>query len=283
MHAPRGQRAPRRRPLTRAPGGLAPALALLALAACGPAAAPPPPPPDDVVTASCAAPPAHDLLGTTETEPGWDEALAALDLDALPAQIDTSGLSALSRDLVAYMLETPPAELVAVDRDAARRTPLGEAVLGAFASAAADGSAGVDVAFLRRGLFARYACARRQPVRLEDFLADFTPDATEALARSIPKARPRRLTHGTDAAGHDVYLGETLLDDGSVRETEALVHGARADGAVDFLAYDAAGDLHRSSVFATSSGGDVPGPVPFACMACHRDLDGGTGFTLIRP
>lgn len=51
--------------------------------------------------------------------------------------------------------------LVEFDRDAAATRPLGLAVLGAFARAAAPGD--VDFGFLRRGLHRFYACARRSP------------------------------------------------------------------------------------------------------------------------
>jgi hypothetical protein len=224
----------------------------------------------------CDDPPPHRLPDdASEAAAGYDDELAALDLTAVPAVIDTTPLRALKRALVAYMLEDPT--LTSIDRDAALAHPLGRAVLGAYAL-----DPTFDLPFLRRGLFRYYACARGQPLALADALLGVTLDGDpEIVDPSAPKAGPRRLTHGVRADGTDVFVAETLVD-GAVRETEVLIHGHRGDGAIDFFAWDAQGRAVRSSLFATSTGNNVDGPAPFACMACHRDADSGT-FTVLRP
>ena len=71
--------------------------------------------------------------------------------------------------------------------------------------------------------------------------------------------------------------------DGVVRETELVWRGRRRDGALDFLVYDEAGRLRDGSTFVTSAGPEAPAAAPYACLACHRDREGGAGFVVTFP
>jgi hypothetical protein len=65
---------------------------------------------------------------------------------------------------------------------------------------------------------------------------------------------PRRLIE--DPAGQ-VFVAQTLDLDGAeevVRETEIVLHGVRSDRALDFLVYNAAGNLVASSTFQIQRG-----------------------------
>jgi hypothetical protein len=227
-----------------------------------------------VPRASCDAPiggPPQWSLTTTEGEAGFDEALAALDLAALPAQIDISFESDFLRSIVAYALEVDIDSLGSLDRDALLDSEMGRAVLGAAATADRAGLDGVDIPFLRRGLHRYYACSRGLPLSLDDFLAtvfdhrDVEPDRVEL---SQPKGGTR-LLYGMPGGG--VFVAETVDDDGAVRETEILVDGERADGSLDFLVYDINGDLADRSEFATQGDSNVIGASPYTCMTCHRN------------
>ena len=77
-------------------------------------------------------------------------------------------------------------------------------------------------------------------------------------------------------------FAETIAD-GEVRETEVLWQGRRPDGALEFLVYDDQGRLQDGSFFATSEGPETPEAAPYACMACHRDIHNGSGFTVTFP
>lgn len=241
------------------------------LAVCGLAAACPPR--DDAIPgdagpeeqAACAPPSSGGLvLPSLEGSPGYDEELAALDLTALPSLLAVDALSAFERELVAFMLEVDALEHV--DRDAALAHPLGRAVLGAFARAADDG--GVDLAFLRRGLHRFYACARGFPPTLADFkreVFDYGAEPVAEVVESRVKNLRRRIIRSAIA---DAFIAETLREDGTVRETEILLSGRRADSDLDFLEYGEDGALRGASSFASSQG-EVTGAVPFACIACH--------------
>lgn len=255
-----------------------PLFAGLSLAALTALAGACPPPTGDVVDAgpapegpeACAPAPSGDLLlSSVEGEPGYDEELAALDLAALPATIEVDGLSTFERELVAFMLEVDG--LASIDRDAASRHPLGRAVLGAFATAPTAGD--VDVGFLRRGLHRFYACARGFPPTLAAFqrdVYDFTADPVAEVVDSRVKDLRRRVFRSAIA---EAFVAQTLRDDDSVRETEILLTGRRADGDIDFLEYAEDGSLRGASSFASSSGGEATGAVPFACIACHGTRD----------
>ncbi len=219
--------------------------------------------PPTVARATCEVPVGGDvpLLVTTavEAQPGYDELLEALDVTALPETIDLSGLSTITRSIVAYMLEIdldalpdtmPRDEIAAIE-------PMGRAVL------LADG----DLVLLRRGLHRFYQCARAFPLRLEDFksaIYDYS-DISPYEVQSMPKNDIRRIRE--DKAAH-VYVAETLIGD-AVRETEILLANHRKDGALDFLVYDSDGDLVDRSEFVTAVGTDISGASPYACIACH--------------
>ena len=227
-------------------------------------------PPPVVARATCEVPVGGDvpLLMSTSVEaaPGYDEALAALDLETLPQTIDLSGLSTIHRSIVAYMLEIDLDALPdTMTRDEiAAREPMGLAVLLAIAQ---GGPAGADLVLLRRGLHRFYQCARAFPLRLEDFKAavfDYS-DLQPYEVQSMPKNDIRLIRE--DSKAH-VYVAETLIN-GDVRETEILLANHRDDGALDFLVYDAEGALVDRSEFVTAINTDISGASPYACIACH--------------
>lgn len=248
-------------------------LLALALAACAPDAPPAEPP---VPVDGCAALGAGALvIAGIESAPGYDEELAALDLPALPPSISLAALAAFEKDLVLYMLDEPA--LDAVDRDRALTTPLGRAVLASFAKAAAAGAiAGIDVGFLRRGLHRFYACGRGFPLTLAEFNATVVDVSAMVVGETVDsrvKGLPRRMRRSVvDGA----FVAETLVatpEGERVRETEILLTDRRNDGAIEFIEYDAAGDLRSASSFASSTGAQSVGAVPFTCMACHGTRD----------
>lgn len=242
---------------------------------CVPTPAPPPlPPPAPVPQADACAPLSSGdlLIGGLESAPGYDDELAALDVDALPATLPLD-VTGLQRDVVLYMLEIDSfddSEPTSIDRDAALSTPLGRAVVGAYAK----GDGALDFAFLRRGLHRFYACERGLPLTLAEFNERVVDLASIPEAETIDsdvKRLPRRMRRsGPDG----VFVAETLLEPGgAVRETEIIWTDRRRDGAVEFLEYDENGDLRSASTFATSTGGESVGAVPFSCMACHGTHD----------
>lgn len=228
------------------------------------------PEPPVVPRAQCDVPVGGDVPLLTETsveaQLGYDELLAALDVQTLPETIDLAALSTIHRSVTAYMLEIDldslpdnmqRDEILAIE-------PMGRAVLLAFAD---GGPLGADLVTLRRGLHRFYQCARAFPLRLEDFkstVLDYT-DLVPFEVQSMPKNDIRRIRE--DAAAH-VYVAETLIGD-AVRETEILLADHRDDGALDFLVYDADGDLVDRSEFVTAVGTDISGAAPYACIACH--------------
>lgn len=204
-----------------------------------------------------------------EAFPGYDAQLAAQLIDALDETLDLAGIGILQRSLVAYMLEIPLDDLPdAMDRDAiGDHEPMGLAVLGAFAEAQGLGDEGLDLAFLRRGLHRFYQCDRRFPLRLEDFRAailDYTGLAYYEVM-SVPKNTTRRIFESHEDG---VYVGEAIIE-GEVRETEILMTSSRTDGAIDFVAYDEAGDLVDRGEFTTAAGTMIGGATPYTCIACH--------------
>lgn len=219
---------------------------------------------------------------STEAQPGFDEQLAALDLSQLPAQLDLSTATDLTRATIGYLLGKTYAELgTSLDRDAALAIlPLGKVVVAAFASADPTGAKAPDFLFLRRGIHRYYHCARSYPLTLDGFrrtIWDYTRTSGQIIT-SVPKAGPRRI-YAEPALG--VYVAETLVD-GSVRETEVQVAKRRADGAIDFLSYDHLGQQVRTDTFATGGGGMRVAPSPYTCMACHYDKN-ARSFSAIIP
>jgi hypothetical protein len=220
---------------------------------------------------ACATPFVGGLqIDGVEDEPGYDDALAALDLEALPASLPLGGLSPLEAELVRYMLETQ--ELDAVERDAALEAgPLGAAVLGAFARASTAGE--LDFTFLRQGLFRFYGCAREFPATLDAYreqVWDFRAEPEDEIVASDVKGLRRRIWR---SAVHSSFIAETLREDDSVRETEIILTDRRADMDLDFVEYDEDGLLRGASEFAASGGGETVGAMPFSCIACHGFRD----------
>lgn len=221
------------------------------------------------------------LIAGVESDPNYDDDLAALDdaIAALPDALSLDGLAALQRDIVLYMLELDafdPTSPSSISKSAALDAgPLGRAVVAAFA---ASGDASLDFVFLRRGLHRFYACDRGLPRTLADFNANIVDVASLEEGETVDsdvKGLPRRMRR---SAFDGVFVAETLLVDDvtgdiTVRETEILMTDRRRDGAIDFLEYDATGNLRSASSFATSTGGESVGSVPFTCMACHNTHD----------
>lgn len=208
---------------------------------------------------------------STEAQPGFDEALAALDLSQLPPRLSLTALPDLTRAIVGYLLGQTYAELGdGLDRDATLGNgPIGRVVIGAFAVADPLGKKGADLLFLRRGIHRYYHCGRAYPLNLADFrrtVWDYRQDPGQ-IVMSKPKAGPRRLRQN---AALGVYVAETLIND-EVRETEIQLTKARPDGAHDFLAYDHSGQQVRTSTFASGNGNTRVAPSPYTCMACHYD------------
>jgi hypothetical protein len=208
-------------------------------------------------------------ISSWEALPGYDEELAALDLEALPTELDLTPLNVIERALVAYLLEFPPDTLGdTLDRSAAMAVePLGKAVVGAFAYAAKEGDAGLDLPFMRRGFHRYYQCARAFPLTLDGFkeaVFDYSDLAPYELESNV-KGTLRRIR---ESSQQQVYVAETLMD-GAVRETEIIVGGTRADGMLDFLVYGSTGQLTDRSAFNTLTGNTVTGSSPYTCMSCH--------------
>lgn len=249
-------------------------IACLAGFACAPPPRPIPPTPPTPATPpgtdECAAASTGGLvIDGLEGEAGYDEALAALDPASLPEELPLD-VTGLQRDIVLYMLERDsfdPESPASIVRDEAQaRGALGVAVLGAYA--AGDGA--LDFAFLRRGLHRFYACDRGFPLTLRDFNARVVDVSAIPEAETVDsdvKGLPRRMRRsGPDG----VFVAETLVAAGGpVRETEIILTDRRQDGAIEFIEYDEDGNLRSASSFATSTGGESVGAVPFTCMACH--------------
>jgi hypothetical protein len=194
----------------------------------------------------------------------------------LPEQLDVARFTAYERGFVAYALDMPGEQLVgSVARDALlERGALGVAVLAAYARAGGDGVA-FDFGFFRRGFHRFYSCARGFPVTLDAFRADWFDYAEVAPTVLLPSVKgaetPRHLYGGGDAeCDLQVSVAETLEGD-EVRETEVLLRGARLDGPLEFVAYDASGRLMYRSAVTAVSGSEVIAGSPFVCMSCHFD------------
>ncbi len=206
----------------------------------------------------------------------YDTELAAIDLSAAPESLDLTDLTEFDRATVGYMLEIPIDELAAtLDRDQL----LGEGFM-ASAIVAAFAGGDVDLALLRRGLVRYHTCYRRAPATLDEFTSsiyDYTQLAAESIP-SEPKLGERWVYKDLDAL---IFVAETVKDS-AAHETEMLIGKARADGNFDFLAYDGAGKLSKSSSFAVNSEIEETIRAPIACMQCHFDRDKRT-FTVLEP
>jgi hypothetical protein len=200
---------------------------------------------------------------------GYDQELKSAPLDKLPETLSLADVGPLERALVAYMLEVPQETLgESLERETLLRAgPMGHAILYAYYVADNKQHFGLDTTALRRGLQRFYACVRGMPLDLDGFKrAVFDPSTLPSHdIYSNAKNTIRRL-RGSEEAG--IWMAETIVD-GKVRETELILKDRRVDGALDFLAYDADGQLMDRSRFETPEGIDISGAAPYVCMVCH--------------
>lgn len=224
-----------------------------------------------------------DLAGEPELDGDVVAALAALPERIAAAgnpSWDTTTLSPFLREVVAFLLEVPLAGMTTLSSTALLQGgPLAQTVALAFLDG--DGER-PDVPTLRRGLHRYYPCVRRLPLLLTDALAwagGLDEQSAFDVPSSVPKGHARRLRISHDGA---LFAAETIVD-GAVRETEIVWSGRRTDGALDFLVYDDAGRLKDGSTFVTSAGPETAAAAPYACLACHRDRQGGAGFVVTFP
>ncbi|MFZ9886097.1 MAG: hypothetical protein ACO3JL_01240 [Myxococcota bacterium] len=212
----------------------------------------------------------HLEINIVDARPGYDEELAALDLDALAPTIDLSEITALRRAVLLYALDLPP-DTQTLDVAVARaRGPLGDAMVAGFAVLDPAGQGGLDYSFLRRGLARYYGCDRRLPKSLDDLRlrsGDWREVPPFVLEQSHPK-RERRHIYELDG-----YSIAETIHDGEVRETEVLLPSDRADGSLDFAAFDEFGLLMDRSTFAADTGDQVVTSSPYTCLSCHRDQE----------
>ncbi len=221
-----------------------------------------------------------------ESTPGFEADLASVDVSDLPEEVDISAMNGLFRGLIAYALDVAPEQLGGTLRtaDLLAGGPLGRSVAASLALGAGS-PVGIDFPFLRRGLHRYYHCGRGFPRTLDGFreaVFDFRPVESDDVD-SLAKCGTRRLTTN-DAEG--VYVAETIID-GEVRETEILLRGGRQDGNLDFLIYNAEGQLSDRSEFPTiGMGPHVLAASPYVCMTCHLNRERAPdtfGYDLLFP
>lgn len=201
-------------------------------------------------------------VNAQEFQPGYEDAVAELDLQAHPPPYDLSGEGGLQAGLVNYMLGRYGGRTVTED-DLVAAGGMGDAIRAAYAS----GEGSLDFLFLRWGFHHHYYCEVAVPADLDDFVArygDFTAWPMNETPCGAPKDTPRRMWE--DPEGRAV-VAETMVD-GEVRETEILFFDLRDDGQIDFGAYTEDGFLMDRSEFATASSSVVIAS-PYACMTCH--------------
>ena len=214
---------------------------------------------------------------TVESTPNFEAELAAVNLDDVPEEFDLSGLNPLMLSMVAYALDIPinsigesMSSAVLLEGNPLQRSVAASLVLGQ------DDPLGIDFGFLRRGLQRYYHCDREFPLTLDGFkrrIFDYGPiEPTDIY--SISKCGVRNLMVDESAGA---YVAESVVD-GTVRETEILLTGRRNDGNLDFLVYDAAGQLRDRTQFPTiSMGPHVTAASPYVCTTCHTNQDPETG------
>jgi hypothetical protein len=208
-----------------------------------------------------------------ESQPGFEDDLAAISLDGLPDTVDISALNRIFRGILAYTLDIPPEDL---GDSLQKEDILARGVLGRVAAASlvlgATDPTGIDFLFLRRGLHRYYHCDRDFPTTLNGFrqaIFDYSAAPSNEID-SIAKCGARRLIVDADVG---VYIAETLVGD-QVRETEILLSGRRQDGNLDFLIYNADGNLSDRTRFPTRGMGEpVMTASPYACTACHVNME----------
>ena len=213
----------------------------------------------------------------TEADEAFVSRVAGLDVSALPKYYDMTQLMDLDRSLIGYMLDEAVPDLLG-KAELLERGLLGRSIL--LALGANDTPVMADYKELRRGLYHYYNCSRGHPATLDGFISvygDYTEWLYLDIADSFPKIYPRRLWINDDLG---VYVAETLRD-GQVSETEILLSGYRQDGALEFLAYLANGELTNRGEFRAGAG-FVAGAAPYTCMSCHRDTETGA-YTKVFP
>jgi hypothetical protein len=214
-----------------------------------------------------------------------EDDLAALDLSQLPDPVDISALLPLYRGFVAYALEISPTEIgdSLSHADAESAGMLGQVVLGALLLGQ-DTELGIDFEFFRQGFHRYYTCSKGFPLTIEGFQSVYGTYSSDdgSTINSIAKCGDRRLITLPDQG---VYVAESIVD-GPIRETEILLQG-RPDGQLDFLVYDAQGELTDRTQFPTIGDGDhVVTASPYACMSCHLNSEAAVdawGFDTLYP
>ena len=221
----------------------------------------------------------------TEGIEGIEDELAALDLSVLEDPVDISTIMPMFRGIIAYALEIPPSELpnTLTHEQALQQGSLGEVVLGSLLLGKEDPT-GIDFSFFRRGFHRYYTCSRGFPTSLAAFQEVYGPyeSGSGNTVDSIAKCGDRRLIHPTQ----NVYIAESLVEE-NIRETEILLANNRSDGQLDFLVYDAQGQLTNRTQFPTlNNGPHVVTSAPYACMTCHMNPDSAPntwGYDVLMP
>lgn len=208
----------------------------------------------------------------TEGLGGVDEELATMDFTDLPNPVDISELMPMFRGIIAYALEIPPDDLpMQISHEQILESgKMGEVVLGGLLLGQEDAT-GIDFTFFRRGFHQYYTCSRGFPVDLEGFqqMYGVYESSQGTIVDSIAKCGDRNII----VVNSDVYVAESLQD-GVVRETEILLRNQRSDGNLEFLVYDANGQLTNRTQFPTvGNGPHVVTSSPYACMSCHLNAE----------
>jgi len=214
--------------------------------------------------------------------PAVVEAIAAVDFEAMDAEIDISGLAAFYRGGIAYALEIAPTELAGtLNRDAAlAHGHLGRVVLASLAETPGT----MDYMLFRQGLQRYYTCSKGFPMTLEGFqqvYGEIAEDYTDVDSKAKCNTRRLRLSPETG-----VYVAESIWED-EVRETEILLTQHRTDGQIDFVVYGEDGVLTDRSQFPTIGGGEhLVTSAPYTCMTCHMNPDAAPdtwGYDVLIP
>ena len=213
----------------------------------------------------------------TEADTDYLSRLSAMDQTALPMVYDLSLVSTLERSLIGYMLEQEDVSSLHKN-DLLSRGQMGRAVL--LALGVNEAPMEVDYGELRRGLYHFYNCDRDHPETLDEFIntyGDFYSWPTYTLDQSFPKISQRRMMENVEEG---IYVAQTMRH-GLAYETEILLDGYRRDGALEFLAYVADGQLSSTGEF--RAGADLAvGASPHTCMSCHRNIETET-YEVIFP
>ena len=210
------------------------------------------------------------------------EELQALDLSSLQDPIDISQMVAIDRGLIAYALEIAPEELggtLSHERALAKGL-LGQVVLASIARS--DNPDWLDLDFFRRGFQRYYTCSKGYPKTLQGFESEVLAFSHRdgSIVDSVAKCAERRLISSPDSG---VYVSQTLIE-GVVQETEVVLMNSRSDGQLDFVVYDAQGQLTDRSLFPDLGGGEAVMGAPYSCMSCHFTVNEGVwSYDLLFP